>query len=89
MASPGLYTTPIDLTLGRISLISSTCCSTGDKSDKPVTFLPGCSSCFTNLAPTGSVTAVNTIGMVFVAETSAWAVGVAIPTKTSGFSPTN
>ena len=55
----------------------------------PVTLPPGFSGSATSLAPTGSVTAVNTTGMSFVAATTAWAEGVEIGTITSGASPTN
>ena len=54
----------------------------------PVTLLPP-ARLGTSLAPTGSVTAVNTIGISLVAPTTAWADGVEIGTITSGASPTN
>ena len=55
----------------------------------PVTLPPGRVRLGTSLAPTGSVTAVNTIGISLVAPTTAWADGVEIGTITSGASPTN
>ena len=55
----------------------------------PVTLPPGFSMSATSLAPSGSVTAVNTTGMSLVAATTACADGVEIGTITLGFSPTN
>ena len=75
--------------VGTISLIRFRWSASGDRSEMPVTLPPGCSRFFTSWAPTGSVTAVNTTGMSWVAATTAWAEGVAIGTITFGFSPTN
>ena len=61
----------------------------GVKSETPVTFLLGWSHAFTSLAPTGSVTALNTIFAFRADATAAWAEGVAIATITSGLSPAN
>ena len=61
----------------------------GDRSDMPVTLPPGWARSVTSLAPTGSVTAVNTTGMSLVAPTTACAEGVEIGTITSGASPTS
>ena len=55
----------------------------------PVTLPPGFSRSEISLAPSGSVTAVNTTGMSEVAATTACAEGVEIGTITVGFSPTN
>ena len=57
-------------------------------SDTPVTLVPDASQVFTSFAATGSVTALNTTGISFVAATTACADGVAIATITSGLSPT-
>ena len=72
-----------------ISFTKSRCFPIGDRSDMPVTFPPGFSRLATSLAATGSVTAVNTTGMSFVAATTVWAEGVEIGTITSGSSPTS
>ena len=51
----------------------------GSMSLTPVTLAPGASASATSPAPTGSVTAVNTIGVVVSAFTTACVVGVATP----------
>ena len=79
-ASPGLKTTPSFFTFGVISLISAMCSASGDRSERPVTLAPGLSSEATSCAPSGSVTAVKTIGMSLVAATAACAEGVEIGT---------
>jgi len=52
---------------------------TGSMSLTPVTLAPGASGSSTRPAPTGSVTAVNTIGVVVTALATACDVGVATP----------
>jgi len=81
--------TPTVLTSGTICLISSRCESTGSMSLTPVTLASGASTFFTRPAPTGSVTAVKTIGVVWSALTTACDVGVAIPKIRSRPSPAN
>src|SRR5262245_34746318 len=56
---------------------------------KPVTLLPGCAKLSTNMAPTGSVTATNTIGTERVACCNAKTLGLALARITSGASATN
>ena len=69
--------------------MSSRCGSTGSMSLTPVTLAAGASGSPTRPAPTGSVTAVKTIGVVWSALTTAWVVGVATPRIRSRFSPAN
>ena len=58
--------------------ISTAAVSIGAMSEEPVTLVPGLSFFLTSLAISKSVTAVATIGVVFVALAIVWAAGVAI-----------
>src|SRR5512133_614475 len=68
---------------------SSICCLIGVMSHTPVTFLSPFLSDDTRPALTGSVTAVNTIGIPLRVLTSDWEVGVATPTASVTFSDWN
>ena len=69
--------------------IISICDSNDKASETPVTFVLDASQLGVNLAATGSVTAVKTIGINLVVATNAWVLGVAIPTIASGLLATN
>ena len=63
--------------------------STGCRSLTPVTLASGAAGVVTSPAPTGSVTAVNTMGVVLSALTTACVVGVATPRIRSRLSAAN
>ena len=63
--------------------------STGCMSLTPVTLAEGAWASVTRPAPTGSVTAEKTIGVVVMALTRACELGVATPRIRSRFSPAN
>ena len=78
-----VYIIPTFLVFGRTFFNNSTCLLIGDMSLVPVTFPPTLSIDLTNLAETGSVTAVKRIGLSFVKLLKDWAAGVAIANMTS------
>ena len=77
------------LTFGTTCLMRSRCGWTGSMSETPVTLASGALGFLTRPAATGSVTAAKTMGMVVVALTAAWLVGVATERIRSTLSPTN
>ncbi len=80
---------PTVLAFGAKSFISVIAFETGIKSEVPVTFPSGLSGFFTKPASTGSVTAVNSIGISFVALKAACADGVEIANIKSFLSDAN
>ncbi len=80
---------PTRLAPGTTCLTKSICLSSANRSDTPVTLVLDGSQLGTSLAATGSVTAENTTGTLFVAVITAWAEGVAMATMASGLSPMN
>jgi hypothetical protein len=93
LASPELYMTPSRFMPGRNIRTISMCLSRGSMSETPVMLAPGACRFDTSPAPTGSVMALNSIGVsamwgaFFSAWAQVWALGVAMARIRSGFSP--
>ena len=69
---------PTVLASGFTVLTSLICSATGFRSVVPLTLPPGASLLLTSCAATGSVTAVNRMGVLVMTCADAWAVGVAM-----------